>query len=150
MLNGRGGQTEAELVTALESPALISHILAANMSWLLGSSAWASALPTPLVTPAVHQLPFGSCWSAAWKRNPSLTRLWVNGLHRRANITTLLSTASLGAIPRHLLSVFSLRSSLKGQYVILIIVRYELMKNWYSAPFLSTLVYKAGWAACIY
>lgn len=38
MLNGceegRGGgmQTEAELVSALERPALISHILAANMS----------------------------------------------------------------------------------------------------------------------
>lgn len=45
MLNGHGGgrgraggQTEAELVTALESPALISHISAANMSRLLGSS----------------------------------------------------------------------------------------------------------------
>lgn len=57
MVNGRGGQTGAELVTALESPGLISHISAANMSRLVGSSLRAAALPTPLVTPTVQELP---------------------------------------------------------------------------------------------
>lgn len=104
--------------------------------------------PLHWFTPAVQRLPCGSCWSAPGGKEISpkhgcTTRLWVHEkisrLHRAQRVSERYRATCF--------QFFSPRSSLKGQCVILIIVRYELMKNWYSAPFLSTLVYKAGLAA---
>lgn len=134
MVNGRGGQTEAELVTALESLGLISHISAANMSWLSGSSFWAPALPTPLVfTPAVQELPFAGARHGKEipaKHLRTTRQCTGRGCLNKKILQLHWAQQALEWYRFTCFSVFSPCSSLKGQYAIPIIVRYNLMKNW--------------------